>query len=591
MAPLAEPPSSRGSPAQQLLERDTPAGSWLQPSSPRHRAQQRWRRVRPALSALLAGATPALAFPEINQWWLAYVSLVPLLWLLRSARGARQAALLGWCGGAGYLMALHQWLLPNLHVFFPVVTGALGLLFAPWGVLTHLLTRPGHRFAAHPAWRAAAGLVLIPSGWVIAEFFRSWQGLGGPWGLLGSSQWQVQSMLALASVGGVWLLSGLLVLVNTAVTMLLCAVLPGRFHLVLWAASWWNASRRGTHVPRGRPRRPTVAGDAAHGRRVAVPACAALLVTALGATAAALFAPGPQRHGTVRVGAVQPGVIKETGRRFARSEALTRRLAHRGLDLVVWGESSVGSDLATHPNLVRRLTRLSRSTGAHLLVNVDARDQTGRMLKKTEVIGPHGRTGQHYAKTRLVPFGEYVPFRSMLGWVDHFSRAARVDRQRGTGPRVMRVGGARLGTLICFESAFPDLSRSLATKGAELVIYQSSTTTFQDSWAPEQHAALAAVRAAETGRATVHATLSGVTTAYDGHGRRIGHRLSTDTRGAEVFSMPRVSGAPTLYDRFGEWVPALAGGALTGAAALVLLQAARRVRAGASWRTRPQKTH
>ncbi|KOG56609.1 acyltransferase, partial [Streptomyces varsoviensis] len=136
-------------------------------------------------AALLAGALPALAFPAPSLWWLAYIALVPWLLLIRSAGTGRRAALDGWLGGAGFLLAVHHWLLPSLHVFILVLAALLGVLWAPWGWLVRRLLG-----GAPGTGTVAAALVLVPSGWLMVELVRSWQYLGGPWGLLGASQWQ-----------------------------------------------------------------------------------------------------------------------------------------------------------------------------------------------------------------------------------------------------------------------------------------------------------------------------------------------------------------------------------------------------------------
>lgn len=504
-----------------------PAGRWGTGSG------AAWRR---AGAALVAGALPALCFPAPGLWWLAYVALVPWLALLTSARTARRAALEGWLGGTGFMLAVHHWLLPSLHVFILLLAALLGALWAPWGLLVRDLLRPARGGpddgrsrgpdAGPPAVpgggprggpgtrRCVAALVLVPSGWLLVELVRSWEYLGGPWGLLGASQWQVPPALRLASLGGVWLLTFLIVAVNTALTVLL------RF----------SAARR--------------------------PALGAVLAVALAVGAAWWWAPRPEPAGTARVAVVQAGVVAGPEARFDRGERLTRTLAGRDVDLVVWGESSVGRDLTRRPDLRRRLAALSREVDADLLVNVDARraDRPG-IYKSSVLIGPDGPTGDRYDKMRLVPFGEYIPARAVLGWATSVGKAAAEDRMRGSRQVVMRTGGSpdlRLGPLVCFETAFPDMSRRLARDGAQLLVAQSATSTFQDSWAPEQHASLGALRAAETWRPMVHATLTGVSAVYGPDGAPAGGRLGTDRAAAAVHDVPLARGT-SPYARLGDW--------------------------------------
>ncbi|WP_043263266.1 apolipoprotein N-acyltransferase [Streptomyces sp. CT34] len=479
---------------------DTPPGGTV----PRSRSL--WAR---GPAAALAGALPSLAFPEASWWWFAYVALVPWLLLVRSAATPRRAALYGWLGGAGFMLAVHHWLLPSLHIFILVLALLLGALWAPWGLLVRALLAgtPG-------AGRCAAALVLVPSGWLMVELVRSWEYLGGPWGLLGASQWEVPPALRLASLGGVWLLSLLIVAVNTALAELIAL------------------------------------------RSARLPAVAGLLGCALAATAAWYGAPLPRPAGTVRIAVVQPGPGGTPTERLARGEALTGALAGRGVRLVVWGESSLYQDPADHPVLAGHLAALARRTGADLLVNADAPDADGAGIYKSAVlIGPQGPTGKRYSKMRLVPFGEYIPARSLLGWATHVGKAAATDRKRGTHQVVLPIptaGGLRIGPLVCFETAFPDMSRHLARDGAQVLVAQSSTSTFQDSWAPAQHASLAALRAAETWRPMIHATLTGVSAVHGPRGEQIGPRLGTDRSTAAVYDLPLATGT-SPYTRFGDW--------------------------------------
>ncbi|MGV9992015.1 apolipoprotein N-acyltransferase [Streptomyces sp. NPDC003374] len=488
-----------------------------------------WRR---SVLAVLAGALPVPAFPAPSLWWFAWVALVPWLLLARSAPSGRRAAYDGWCGGLGFMLAMHHWLLPSLHVFTFVIAALLGALWAPWGWLVRRLL--GGRPSAA---RGAAALVVLPSGWLAVELVRSWQQLGGPWGMLGTSQWQVAPALRLASVGGVWLVSLLVVAVNVAVAEFVAV------------------------------------------RALRIPAVAGVAAAAAATGAAWTWAPRPAVDGHVRIAVVQPGVVAggdSAARRFALEERLTRSLVGHHPDLVVWGESSVGYDLRDRPDLARRLAALSRATGAALLVNVDARrsDRPG-IYKSSVLVGPDGPTGERYDKMRLVPFGEYVPARSLLGWATSVGKAAGEDRRRGGEQVVMNAGhGLRIGPMVCFETAFPDMSRHLARDGAGVLLAQSSTSTFQRSWAPAQHASLAALRAAETGRPMVHATLTGVSAVYGPDGRGAGPWLGTDASTVRVYAVPTAHGV-TPYVRHGDWA---AYGALLVLAALVVTDGAGALR-------------
>lgn len=498
------------------------------------RAASPWWR---GAAAVVAGALPALAFPAPSLWWFAYGALVPWMLLVRTAPTARRAAVDGWLGGLGFMLFVHHWLMPSLHVFIVILAALLGLMWAPWGLLVRAMLggTPSVR-------RAVVALAVVPSGWLMVELLRSWEGLGGPWGLLGASQWEVAPALRLASVGGVWLVSLLVVAVNTALTLLIAVA----------------AARTAAAV--------------------------GLVVCALAVGGASVWAPKPERSGQAKVAIVQPGIISGAGsyeRRFTRNETLTRALAGRDLDLVVWGESGIGADLGRRPDLVARLTQLSRTVRADLLVNVDARlrdaPEGAGIFKRTLLIGPGGPEEETYDKMRLVPFGEYVPARAALGWATSVGRAAGEDRVRGTRQVVMALppargkgahDGLRFGPLICFETAFPDMSRHLVQQGAQLLVGQSSTSSFQRSWAPEQHASLAALRAAETGRPMVHATLTGVSAVFGPGGEAVGGRIGTDRSAAAVYDVPLARGT-TPYVRFGDWA------VYAAVAVLVLLGAVR----------------
>lgn len=402
---------------------------------------------------------------------------------------------------AAFVGATQYWLWPSTGPPLLVLAAGLGALWLPFGWAAHRLLSGDVN-----AVRAVSAVAVLPSLWVLAEAVRSWDRLGGPWAALGASQWNQPATLAPATLGGVWLVSFLVVAVNTAVVAALV-------------------------------------------RRSAAPAVLAVVLLAVG-PAWFWWGPTPTSGPTVRVALVQPGDVAESTARQAASEALTSELAGQPLDLVVWGESSVGVDLAAHPEVTARLAALSRRVGADLLVNVDARAASGGIYKSSVLVGPGGVQGS-YAKTRLVPFGEYVPLRPLIGWATSDTQAAGEDRSRGEGPVVLDTDVVAIGPLISFETMFSDLARAAVRRGAELLVYQSSTSSYQGSWAQPQLAAMPAVHAVETGRPAVHAALSGVSSAFDARGRRLAWMPAAE-REVTVVGVP-LDARTTLYQRWGDW--------------------------------------
>ncbi|MFC9328218.1 apolipoprotein N-acyltransferase [Kitasatospora sp. NPDC057015] len=496
--------------------------------------------TRPArYAALVAGAVPVLCFPSAGLGALAWVCLVPGLLLMQRAPGAREAAVRGWWFGAGFILTAMYWLVPSIGPGLLPLAVLFGALQAAVGLAVWVLLRP-----PLTARRALAALVVVPAVWVTTEFARSWHALGGPWALLGATQWQHPAVLALASVGGIWLVSAAVVAANTAVTVLLCA--------------------------RRRPVR-------------ALAACAVVAVLLAGPLLFALRTqPSPDRFATVAL--VQPGVVADAGDRLDAGVRATAALAGQPLDLVVWGESSTTADLDRDRATLATLRGLSAATGARLLAGEDARKADGRISKDTVLIGPEG-IEDRYRKIRLVPFGEYIPLRPALGWIAGVSRAAGENRAPGSAFHVLPAtdrSGAPLpvGALICFESAFPDMSRAAVDEGARVLVYQSSTSTFQHTWAPEQHVSLGALRAAETGRPVVQASLTGVSAAFDAQGRELA-RLGTDRSGTLTVRLALVApSARTVYDRIGDVVPVTAVAVTALAGALALRRPRRRPAAG-----------
>jgi apolipoprotein N-acyltransferase len=515
------------------------------------------------LSFLASGVPVILVFPAPSLSYLAWFALVPAMVLFTRAATTREAVARGWWFGAGYLIAMLYWMAAEIGPGLVLLGAVFGGLWAPFAIAVHKLLRPGL-----PWWRLAAAFIVVPSCWLIPEWVRSYQGLGGPWDLYGASQWQHPAVLALAAVGGVWLVSVALLMANVALTALLGGLRPT---WLLPAGDTTLAVPAGTLTSR-----VTRAGTGL---------LAFVAVAGSGPLAFALTPPFPAAR-QLAVTLVQPGVVDNPVQRTDASESLTARLSRDGTinqahpDLIVWGESSIPDDLtgstAADQALLQRIKALSKQNDAEILVNQDTTPPGKGHEKWAVLVNPSGVQGT-YVKTRLVPFGEYIPFRQQLSWLTDISKAASSNMTPGTGAHTLTVtspSGAtppvNVGVLICFESAFPDMSRVETNQGAELIVYQSATSTFQGTWGPDQHGSLAAIRAAETGRPAVQTALTGDTVAFDARGRQLAW-LGQDDRGevTVTVSLPAQS-AKTFYDQAGDYVM-WSGVGIAAFAALVML--------------------
>jgi len=536
--------------------------------------------------AFFASAVPViLVFPGPSLSYLAWFALVPAMVLFTRAETTKEAIARGWWFGAGYLISMLYWMAPEIGPGLVLLGAVMGWMWSPFAVAVRRLLRPG------VSWRRlAAAFVVVPSCWLIPEWMRSYQGLGGPWDLWGASQWQHPAVLALAAVGGVWLVSVALIMANVALVVAGGALCPGLFLPSAPAlpapdgTASAGTAQDGT-APAGMAAAVAVSAVTAPRSfsRATAGVLAFVAVAGSGPLAFALTTPFPTAR-QVSVALVQPGVVNSDALRTDASETLTAELSKHGTlggtepDLIVWGESSIPYDLTgTLPAdraLLAQIEALSAKDGAEILVNQDTTPPGKGHEKWAVLVSPTGIKGT-YVKTRLVPFGEYIPFRNQLSWLTSISKAASSNMVPGTGAHLLnatdRTGKPLpIGVLICFESAFPDMSRVEADQGAQLIVYQSATSTFQGTWGPDQHASLGAIRAAETGRPVVQAALTGDTVAFDARGRQL-IWLGQDSHGVVTvkLSLPAAT-AKTFFDQAGDYVM-WTGVAVTVLAALVML--------------------
>jgi apolipoprotein N-acyltransferase len=474
-------------------------------------------------AAATSGMLLALAFPAIDLNPLALVALVPLLWAWRGATPGR-AALYGFVFGCVFFGFLMYWLWYfGIIAIVPLVAGCAAYT-AVTGWLVGYLTRAG--FGS--PW-------LVGAAWVLPETLRGRWPFGGlPWGDLGVALHDFPPARALASWGGVALVSFLLVVFNAYVVQLL------------------------------------VAARAHAARALGVAALGLVAVVAIVVVAdAARF--DPDRTGELRVAMLQgndqnrelTATEKASGLLTRKHLALAARLKGP-YDLIVFPESALDEfNPETNPALRSRLVAVGAAHGADVLVNAAVPASDGRDFNTNLLYTPAGRLVGTYAKQHLVPFGEYVPFRSLIDWTGIVDRIPN-DYSPGTRRTIFRFRGSRLATIICFESAFAPLVRDFVRDGAEMVVVSTNNRSYRRSGNTAQHVALTQMRAAETGRPFLQASISGITAPIDASGDV--HRTTSLFRNTVVTENVTTTTGETPYVRFGDWVPLMSAVLLLGAA-------------------------
>jgi apolipoprotein N-acyltransferase len=474
-------------------------------------------------ASALSGVLLALTFPAFDIGALALVALVPLIWAWRNATPAR-AALYGFVFGVVFAGILLYWLWYfGIVAIVPLVAG-----WAAYTALTGYLVGCLNRAGLRSSW-------LIAAAWVVPEALRGRWPFGGlPWGDLGVALHDFPPARAVASWGGVALVSFVLVVFNAYLVELAVAV-------------------------RGQGRRSIVVATAGVG---------AVVVLVAGADVARY-----QTHpsGELRVAMLQGNnqdrylttEEKRSGYLTEQHFALANQLRGR-YDLVVFPESSLDEfSPESNPALRSRLVAVGAEHGADVLANAAVPAPDGREFNQNVLYTPDGRLTGTYSKEHLVPFGEYVPFRSLVDWTGIVDRIP-YDFTPGKKRTIFNVKGHRLATVICFESAFGPLVRDFVDRGAEVVVVSTNNRSYRRSGNSAQHIAQTQMRAAETGRPFVQASISGMSAVIDADGD-VRNKTELFQRTVVTDTVATTTGE-TPYVRFGEWVVAVSALLLLGAA-------------------------
>lgn len=422
------------------------------------------------------GVASNLAFEPFGIYPLIFITLSALFFIWRSSR-AGSCATTGFLFGLGLYIPGVSWLFISVHEFgeAPMLFAA-AVVVALAAVLSCGLALVGalqSLFKVSPAVRL---LTVMPAVWVLFEWVRSWLFSGFPWLYVGYSQTD-SYLVGWASVFGV---------LGVSYAVCVIAAILARFYTA------------GMNI------------------RLALPGI--LLVVG---GFALVNPPWIQTAEPIKAAMLQGDVdikdkwdVRQARKHlefyFSNSQRFT------DVDLVVWPEIAL-------PYTDKRLEKLRlwdrlRTLPPDFIVGVLEEDETAGTVRYYNSAYGISDTVQKYRKQRLVPFGEYTPFRSLLQWLDHLVVIPASDfdaySQRQSP---IKVAGQIVGVSICYEDAFPtDMLGMLPEAG--MLVNISEDAWFGRNLAPAQRLQMSRMRAVESARPVLRTANQGLSASIDHRG-------------------------------------------------------------------------
>ncbi len=507
-----------------------------------------WRRW---LCAVVLGAAAATAFPPLYILPLALVGFTGLVWLIDDAgagpKPLRAAFAAGWWFGFGHFAAGLYWITNALMVdaakfgwLAPFAVAGLAAYFALYPALAALATRLSGATGVRR-------IVVLAVAWTACEWLRGMVLGGFPWNLMGTVWAWSDAMIQLSAYGGTYGLS-------------LLAVFAAGVAATL------------TDGPADQPR-------AARWRSVMVLAGLVGLVW-LGGAARLGLAPqygasgGPEMVPNVRLRLVQGNIdqrdkwrtgqrainfrkhlrMSATGTKTPGAPGTKTPGAPGAVTHIIWPETATPYVLANDAAARAAVARVVPRAG---VVITGAMRTTRAGVKPFQVwnsihaVDGGGNLLASYDKFNLVPFGEFIPFRSLLPLTK--LTAGTVDFSAGPGPRTFKLPGLPpMSPLICYEVIFPADVLDGEDRPAWL-LNLTNDAWFGVSTGPYQHFAAARLRAVEQGLPLVRAANTGISAVVDPYGRTMA-RLGLGVEGILDSPLPKPLPALTLYGRLGDWI-------------------------------------
>ena len=453
--------------------------------------------------AFFLGAATVLGFAPFHLFPLPVLTLAALFVLWRRAAGAPRWAALGFAYGLGLYLCGASWVYVSLHDFgaMPAPLAAVAtLLFCV--ILASLPALAGYLCARLPGATAVKMAVAAPALWTLAEWTRGWIFTGFPWLAMGYSQVPWSPLAGYAPVFGVFGVT-----LATALTAGMIAIVWQR---ITDRAADGRRKAAGKNAPSG-----------LFSSFILQPSLILVAVWATGWGLKQVDWTEPTGE-AVTVSLIQGNIPQELKWREDRLrqtlETYLELVRTANGRLIILPETALPLFLdQVPPGYLEALAAQARTNRGDILIGVPERTPDGQYYNSVVSLGTSPT--QVYRKSHLVPFGEFIPLRPVLGWIivgvlkiplQDFSRG-------GANQQPLQVAGQRVAADICYEDAFgEEIIRQLPA--ATVLVNVSNVAWFGRSLAPQQHLQISQTRALETGRYMLRATNTGVTGVIDPRG-------------------------------------------------------------------------
>lgn len=483
------------------------------------------------LAAALSGAAVALGFPDYNLWPAPWIGLAPLFFVLRG-KPPHHGAFLGMAFGIAYFGMTITWMINTMTqyggmpMWLAVPVTALAVVYA--SVFPAVF---GYFFSRLSSTRGPdMALAAAPFLWVATETLRGvLPPIAFPWARIADTQYTILPIIQIADIFGEEGLCFLIALVNAVMVKLVD----------------WAAARRRGHVP-----------FPAAWAGLAAALVALALVYGQARLGAADTAQGPGIPVALVQGNIDQGRKWESAYRTEQVNLYvkrTRAAAADGASLVIWPETAAPFYFGQAQGQDRIIYDLAGDTGATIVFGSPGfkrKNDVWMSYNRAWIVRPGG-LAEKYDKLHLVPFGEYVPLRRLLFFVEKMVEAVG-DLRPGDRLNLLHAEGYTLGAQICFEIIFPRYSRQIAAEGGSAIVNITNDSWFGPTAASRQSLAMAVFRAVENRIPVLRAAQSGVSAIVTATGAITGQTgLFVETTLMGEFT-PR-TGPPTVYTSAG-WV-------------------------------------